>query len=1406
LWTEVEPSQFPWEREALAFLKSGLPNHEPYRAWSNFEFLAEDGSINEVDALVVGPQGVFLIEIKSHPGVITGDQQRWTWTRPNDGRHTTFDNPLLAANRKAKRLRQLLMRQPAFVKAKASAPWVEPLVFLSASDLDCRLHPVARLNVTGRDDLAVPTHTAFPLLPGVCKTLRDPSSANIRGHAVDRPASKRLSEALTQLGIRPGARHRRLGDWELGELLDEGDGWQDYAATHHSVPSKRRVRIYLSRRAHTAEETAQLRRTAEREFRLLEGVHHPGVAQPLDLQQHEWGPALLFQRADGEERLDLWAATELQKLGLYERVGLVRSLAEALDYAHRQDLTHRALAPRNVLVRPDATAPGGVQLVISNWQAATREMQTTLSSHYVKPLAEQLTETDETFLAPEAAAGPFVRNGVAADVFSLGALAYLLLSGRPPGANLLERTSLLQQHGHLPLDVAFDAASPALTAVVALATDADAAGRYESVRQFLDDLDDALEELTRGEEPQTIDPLEASRNDVLDGGWTVLRRLGKGSTALALLVERNGTVEVLKVALDEDHAERLQFEARTLMKLKDRGVVACHGVERVGGRTALRLEPAGDVTAGDPDTLLTLAERIRRDGRVGLDLLGRFGEDLLSVVGLLEDEGIAHRDLKPDNLGVRMRGKNDELHLVLFDFSLSATPAEHLKAGTPGYLDPFLEERRPRRWDLAAERYAAAVTLYEMATGVRPEWGDGGSDPLLLDDLVPRIESDLFDVAVRDGLTAFFTRALHRKPANRFDTAKEMLRAWADIFAQPATRTATTDPGVDVDELDRLTALATDRTPVSELGLSAAGLGALERLGVTTAGAFARLPVGDLVAMRGLGNRIRSELRAAARRLAEHLDSLPEADDTAFSIDALLTLCVPRGTAPAVVVDIEPTRALLGIDGPAAEAWPPLKAVADRFHLDRVAADDLLERARKRWQKHPALNGVRGDIAEILEVSGGLATGEEIAHALLDRRGSPATGAERLRRARAVVRAAVEAETGRGTARLGFRRLGTTVVIYAETARVDAQELIDYAAALGPVADELALADPLVSPAVAVERLRAVPVPFGFELLADTRLVRLAAATSQRAAVSSRLELYPKGMAGERALGLARAALLGVGTLNEEQLRDRVRTRFPDAAALAERPELDRLVAAVVGLEWFTGSASEQGGYRVPPPPEAATASTAFARTLSRYGGRTGNTAGDDETRLATDADERLQRSLAVGGFIAITTTPRTYLQAERRLGEAFTVDVVDADAALLAAMRAYATDKNIRWADAVLPADAAGPTGARWANLLTVARRAAEQLEAGLLARPAVLLTRPGLLARYGLLDGLVDRLRDRTTITVDPNQSLRTFWLLVAADDPAAKPVVDGAVVPVQTPTQWLPLPEPWLRGAHRPDAGAA
>ena len=124
-WIEITPSQYPWEREALDYVREQLPDHDPYRAFALFEFIASDGSINEVNLLAIAPTGIYLVEIKSWPGVVGGDQR--DWVREQEGRRPRYeDNPLLLADRRAKRLASLLAQQPSVRKAKARIPFIQP--------------------------------------------------------------------------------------------------------------------------------------------------------------------------------------------------------------------------------------------------------------------------------------------------------------------------------------------------------------------------------------------------------------------------------------------------------------------------------------------------------------------------------------------------------------------------------------------------------------------------------------------------------------------------------------------------------------------------------------------------------------------------------------------------------------------------------------------------------------------------------------------------------------------------------------------------------------------------------------------------------------------------------------------------------------------------------------------------------------------------------------------------------------------------------------------------------------------------------------------------------------------------------------------------------------------------------
>lgn len=94
----------------------------------------------------------------------------------------------------------------------------------------------------------------------------------------------------------------------------------------------------------------------------------------------------------------------------------------------------------------------------------------------------------------------------------------------------------------------------------------------------------------------------------------------------------------------------------------------------------------------------------------------RFGGDLFTALDQLAAKGVRHRDLKPDNFGLYKRSDRT-WQLMLFDFSLADASDRDLKAGTRGYLDPFLGSPRRALYDDHAELYAVAVSCTRWRRG-----------------------------------------------------------------------------------------------------------------------------------------------------------------------------------------------------------------------------------------------------------------------------------------------------------------------------------------------------------------------------------------------------------------------------------------------------------------------------------------------------------------------------------------------------------------------------------------------------------------------------------------------------------------------------------------------------------------
>ncbi|WP_395109992.1 BREX system serine/threonine kinase PglW [Actinomadura sp. SCN-SB] len=1457
-WFQELPSEYPWEQEALDFIKGLMPMVEPYRAWALFSFTARSGRVNECDLFIATPGGLYLVELKGHRGTVVNNGGWWTF-HYGSARPKSIRNPLHLTDHKSKELKGDLERALGRMLPGTSLkmPRIEPAVFLTDPDLVSRLDEVQSRRVYGRDGGGHGLQEIWRDLLG-----RPPRSEARRVGTV---LSQHLPQLMENIGISHSQAHLDLGDgWRLDtDVLDSGPTWEDRLAERTGlVHETGRVRIYLVGQQASQESYASVERAARREYEVLQGINHRGITQAKYIRDHRGAPAILFAHDPADQPLETYLESYGADLTPETRLDLVRQLAEAVRYAHNRSLYHRALAARSVYVsaRPDGTRP---VLRIIDWQAAARDFDTSTTIGNSPHTDAHLQDTAQVYLAPEFE-NPYA-DPVELDVFGMGAVAYLILTGEQPAADraaLIERVSRSGGGGLHPYGVA-DGLTEELDQLVYQATRGEPSLRLASADRFLDLLDAAEQENAAPAEPvdqdwEAVDPLTAQPGQVVDGDaagpWRMVRQLGVGGTARAILVVRSVEDDdgeqidqrrVLKIALDEAKAPQLRAEAEALRKVGGGAIVKLFdGPRELGGHTVLDLEFAGE---------RTLARVLREEGKLTYHQLERFGDDLFTALDQLAGEGLWHRDLKPENFGVLHRADRTWA-LKLLDFSHSGVPDRDYTAGTRGYLDPFVGGRDRPYFDDHAERYAAAVTLHEMASAERPRWGDERTDPRMTDDELPYISADLFEPALREGLTAFFRRALHRDVSWRFDTLAQMVSEWRAVFqradraapagaVEAASVTASGDavgPALDPEALqaarDAAAETATLDTPLDAAGLSPRAAAVAAGFGATTVGRLLRVPLYKIAKARGAGAVARKELNRRHKQWTARFGAPDQEGDTAGSsgspvsadaadgegvgrlrIDRLTELLAPAPTA-RTSNKAKVLRLLLGLPGPDGAlpdlpAWPTQAEVARRSELTQATVSRHHKAAISEWAGAAWLGPVRNEIVEHVRALGGVATAAELAAGLRVRHGTAAwLPAERMTAmALAVLRAAVEAEMYIGVERseeseprLNRLRRGGQVLVALEslpgTEDPTPGELADYAQELGRVAAELAGAEPLPGRAEVLRALRAVQAPDGMAPLAEARLVALAAAVAPGVLVSPGMQLYPRDLPLGKALRLAQA---GAGVrhpqgVTVDQIMAKVEAAFPGLDAYHPWPTYITMESALADAGFPL--TYDRTGQRFLPPAPVPTRTSTITVT-----GKTGRDAGAERTQDGT-AGAKLDRALHQGGFLALTVHYKRLPGIAEALAAGYPVVPVDVAEVFLAEFRNLSREQGADWSQVLRADERMTRQGHPSAALRSFVTRVMDRTRDVVLERAAaqpdrvLFLYNAGLLARYfdeggrGLLTGLQNAARS-------PGDVPHGLWLLCPAEVPRALPKLDGRTVEaIGGSAEWVVLDSAFVESLLR------
>jgi eukaryotic-like serine/threonine-protein kinase len=196
--------------------------------------------------------------------------------------------------------------------------------------------------------------------------------------------------------------------------LGEGGIARVYKVRHHQLGTVHALKMM-------ALKSESLTQRLVREGRIQANLSHPGVVTVTDIIEHEGFTGLLMEYVQGRS-LDL----VLGKTGappLAESLALFRQVLAGVAAAHDAGVLHRDLKPGNVLLEPQGD---GVVAKVTDFGIA----KMTLTLDDAQTHQSDLIGTPG-YMAPEQADDPTAVDA-RADVYSLGAVLYCLVTGRPP--------------------------------------------------------------------------------------------------------------------------------------------------------------------------------------------------------------------------------------------------------------------------------------------------------------------------------------------------------------------------------------------------------------------------------------------------------------------------------------------------------------------------------------------------------------------------------------------------------------------------------------------------------------------------------------------------------------------------------------------------------------------------------------------------------------------------------------------------------------------------------------------------------------------------------------------------------------------------------------------------------------
>jgi CheY-like chemotaxis protein len=290
---------------------------------------------------------------------------------------------------------------------------------------------------------------------------------------------------------------------------------------------------------------------------------------------------------------------------------------------------------------------------------------------------------------------------------------------------------------------------------------------------------DAARRATRPSDEPGLDFASLSIGERFADRYEIEGAIGGGGMGMVyrardLELDEEIAIKTLRPELVSDAAlvERFKTEIRLARKISHRNVVRTHDFGECSGVYYLTMEFVEGIT---------LRELIDSRGQIGVSSTLAIGSQLAESMEVAHEQGVVHRDIKPQNLLLDADGV-----LKVMDFGVarlaertSSLTEAGLIVGTPAYMSP--EQLLAEATEASSDLYAAGVVLYECLTGRLPF--EAESTVSLIGkvlNLQPSPPAEI-NAHIAPALSTLILELLAKRPEERLGSAKELRERLSQI-------------------------------------------------------------------------------------------------------------------------------------------------------------------------------------------------------------------------------------------------------------------------------------------------------------------------------------------------------------------------------------------------------------------------------------------------------------------------------------------------------------------------------------------------------------------------------------------------------------------------------------------------